>query len=319
MQDEEIIAAIEAATDRIKDHVFRTPLYHSRPLSAMNGGKVYLKLENEQITGSFKARGAMNKVLGMSAEAKSAGLITASTGNHALGFANALSVSGDEGEIYLPETAAKSKVEALRSYPVTLRFHGVGSLETELHAKQTAETQGKVWISPYNDYDIIAGQGTIGVEILEQAEPVHAVLGCIGGGGMMSGVSVWCKHASSQTKVVGCLPEKSPEMYYSVQKGEVVVMDYQETLSDGSAGGLEEDSITFDLCRRHVDDYILTSEEEIADAIRYIAEHHHKIIEGAAGVAVASFIKDPQRFAGQTVVIIVCGANITHDKFKALL
>lgn len=309
-----------AAEKRIQNHILQTPLFPSNYLSGLSGGKVYLKLENEQYTGSFKARGALNKILGTTIEERKIGFITASTGNHAQGFARALSIAGATGTIFLPENASPAKVEALKSYPVALEFFGHNSLETELHAKAIAEKRGLIWVSPYNDPQIIAGQGTMGLEINKQAtESIDYVLGCIGGGGMMAGVATAFKSISPQTQIIGCLPEKSPEMYLSVKAGKVVFIEFEETLSDGSAGGLEDGSLTFPICQALVDDYTLVSEEAIADSIRLIAQKHHKIIEGAAGVAVASFLKDIETYRGKTVVLIICGANISMKKLKEIL
>ena len=311
---------IVAAEKRIKTNILKTPLYPSNYLSQLSKGQVFLKLENEQYTGSFKARGALNKILSATPEEVATGFITASTGNHAQGFARALSIAGATGTIFLPENASPAKVEALKSYPVELEFYGHNSLETELHAKAVAEKRGLIWVSPYNDPLIVAGQGTMGLEINAQApNSVDYVLGCIGGGGMMAGVSTAMKNVSPQTTVVGCLPEKSPEMYLSVQAGKVVFIDFEETLSDGSAGGLEDGSITFPICQKYVDEYILVSEQEIANSIRLIAQKHHKIIEGAAAVAVASFLKNIDKYKGKTVVIIICGANISMKKLKEIL
>lgn len=311
---------IVAAEKRIKTNILKTPLYPSNYLSQLSNGQVFLKLENEQYTGSFKARGALNKILSATPEEIATGFITASTGNHAQGFARALSIAGATGTIFLPENASPAKVEALKSYPVALEFYGHNSLETELHAKAVAEKRGLIWVSPYNDPLIVAGQGTMGLEINAQApNSVDYVLGCIGGGGMMAGVSTAIKNISPQTTVVGCLPEKSPEMYLSVKAGKVVFIDFEETLSDGSAGGLEDGSITFPICQKYVDEYTLVSEQEIADSIRLIAQKHHKIIEGAAAVAVASFLKDIDKYKGKTVVIIICGANISMKKLKEIL
>ena len=308
------------AKERLGEDILRTPMFPSTYLSAMNEGQVFLKLESEQHTGSFKARGALNKIRSMSAVQKEVGMITASTGNHAQGFARAVTLAGGDGVIYLPTTASPAKVEALRHYPVGLEFHGAHALETELHAKAKAEELGKTWVSPYNDAMVVAGQGTIGLEMLEQVPHLDYVLACVGGGGMMSGVASWIKHRSPETKVIGCLPERSPEMALSVEKGEVVVFEESlDTLSDGSAGGLETDSITFELCRDLVDEFLLVSEDEIADAIRFMAHQHHKIIEGAAGVAIATFIKHAEKYKGATVGIVVCGANITMDKLKTII
>ena len=316
-----LFPSIMAAEKRIRPHILTTPLFPSYYLSGLSGGQVYLKLESEQYTGSFKARGALNKILATPKSAQKRGFITASTGNHAQGFARALQIAEAAGTIYLPETASPAKVAALRSYPVDLQFHGKDPLTTELYAQKVAKETKQIWVSPYNDPLIIAGQGTMGVEIFQQtATPIEYVLGCVGGGGMMSGVATALKTLSPATQLVGCLPENSPEMYLSVQKGSVVVIEEPlDTLSDGSAGGLEVDSITFDICRSLIDSYCLTSEKEIAKSIQLIAEKHHKIIEGAAGVAVASFLKEIEKYKNKTVVIIICGANITMEKLKKCL
>jgi len=316
-----LFPSIVAAHKRIRSHILQTPLFPSTYLSELSGGNVYFKLESEQYTGSFKARGALNKILATPTSEYSKGFITASTGNHAQGFARALQIAGATGTIYLPEGASPAKIEALKSYPAELKFHGTDPLTTELYAKKVAQEEGKIWVSPYNDPLIIAGQGTMGVEILEQAtEPIDYVLGCVGGGGMMSGVATYFKHASPATKIIGCLPSNSPEMYLSVQKGEVVVIENPlDTLSDGSAGGLEVDSITFDICKNYIDQYCLATEAEIARCIQWMAQKHHKIIEGAAAVAIASFSKEIETYQGKTVVIIICGANIAMEKFVEIM
>ena len=311
---------IKKAATRISGQVLQTPLFYSKYLSALNKGQVYLKLESEQYTGSFKARGALNKILSLSSSEKAKGLITASTGNHAQGFARALEIANAEGTIFLPTNADPSKVEALKVYKVGLKFHGADALTTELYAMKFAKASGQTWISPYNDPEVIAGQGTLALEMTSQLASIDAVLGCIGGGGMMSGVATWLHQASPETKIIGCLPENSPEMYLSVKKGEVVFMETPlPTLSDGSAGGLESDAITFDICRKLIHNYELTSESEIGLAIKYMVDKHHKIIEGAAGVALASFFKRAAELENQTVVIIICGGNITTEKLKSLL
>jgi len=316
-----LFPSIVAAEKRIRPHILTTPLFPSYYLSGLSGGQVYLKLESEQYTGSFKARGALNKIIATPKSEQKRGFITASTGNHAQGFARALQIAGAAGTIYLPETASPAKVAALKSYPVDLQFHGKDPLTTELYAQKVAKETKQIWVSPYNDPLIIAGQGTMGLEIFQQAtKPIDYVLGCVGGGGMMSGVATALKTLTPNTQLVGCLPENSPEMYLSVQKGSVVVIEEPlDTLSDGSAGGLEVDSITFDICRSLIDSYCLTTEKEIAASIQLIAEKHHKIIEGAAGVAVASFLKDLEKYKNKTVVLIICGANITMEKLKRCL
>lgn len=302
---------------RIRPYIFHTPLHHSPVLSELTGNNVFLKLESEQITGSFKARGALNKVLKMNETKAADTCVTASTGNHALGFANALKNSDVKGIIFMPENASKAKVDLLSLYDVELKFFGQDSLTTELEAKRYAEENGLIYVSPYNDEDIIAGQGTIAFEIIEDLEKIDKVYGCIGGGGLMSGCSSYFKKISPNTEVIGCLPENSAEMYLSVQKGEVVELDNPSpTLSDGSAGGLEPGSITFELCRDNVDRYLLSTEEEIASAMKLMIDKHHKIIEGAAGVALSSMLKDENKGKGENIVVIICGANVSTETLK---
>ena len=311
---------IRSAAQRIQGKILRTPLFYSKYLSQLNGGEVYLKLESEQFTGSFKARGALNKILTLSDEDKKYGLVTASTGNHAQGFARALELTQTKGMIFLPKTAEASKVEALKAYDVTLSFYGNDPLTAELHAIGIAKAEKKTWVSPYNDFEVIAGQGTMAMEITEDLENIDVIFGCVGGGGMMSGVATWFNEASPNTKIIWCLPENSPEMYLSIKAGRVVTVETPKTtLSDGSAGGLEEDAITFDICQKLIDDYELISEKEIGEAIRYMVDKHHKIIEGAAGVALASFLKRANLLKNQTVVIIICGSNINTQTLKGLL
>jgi len=211
-----LAASVEAAAGRIQGHVFRTPLQHSPYLSGEANAEVYLKLESEQVTGSFKARGAMNKVLGL-AEAADAtklgsGLFSASTGNHALALTHAVTVGraaghipkGTETTIFVSHKTAPSKVANLRLVGAPIELHGDDAEAAETHARAVAEQRGGVFVSPYNDLDIIAGQGTIGVEILEQLPALDAVFVAAGGGGLLAGIAAYVKHAKPSCKVIGC-------------------------------------------------------------------------------------------------------------------
>ena len=292
----------------------------SRELGKVIGGKVYLKLESEQHTGSFKARGSLNKVLSLTEVERGRGVITASTGNHALGMARALELTGTQGTIFLPKNAAKAKVEALRNYAVNLEFYGTDPLATEVYAKEQAQSQQAVWVSPYNDPQVAGGQGTIGIEVCKQLAHFDHILVTMGGGGLISGIGTFLKAERPTARVVGCQPENAPEMTLSLQEGKIVELpEYVETLSDGSAGGIEEGAITFAICLEVVDECLLVSENEIAEALRFTVHTHHKIIEGAAAVPIAALIKNPEKFHGATVVIVVCGANISGEKLKGIL
>jgi threonine dehydratase len=314
-----LLTEILRAERRIRPHILKTPLIPSLPLRELSGADVWLKMESEQYTNSFKVRGATNKVLWLSEAERRRGVVTASTGNHAQGVAYALRLTGGAGTIFLPAQAEPSKVEAIRRYPVELVFVEGDALATELHARRTAAERGKVWISPYNDPQIIGGQGTIAVELTEQTGPVDDVLVTVGGGGLISGMAVYLKAVAPGVRVIGCLPERSPDMYRSVQAGRILSLAQHDTLSDGSAGGIEPGSITFPVCRTLVDDYILVPEEEIRAALRLMVDAHHKIVEGAAAVAVAAFLRQRERFRDRRVVIVVCGANIATEKLRAVL
>ena len=315
----ELLKEIEQADKRIRDDVFQTPLTYSNWLSDYCNGDVYLKLESEQITGSFKARGSLNKLKWIQEQNFNSLPITASTGNHGLGFARACDLLGIKGTVFLPHNAVSSKVESIKAFDVKVEFHGHDPYTTEIYARETAEKNGWIYISPYNDPQIVAGQGTIGIEILNTIPEPDNILATVGGGGLISGIGAYVKEHAPDTRIIGCQPENSPEMSASVRAGEYREVESEPTLSDGSAGGFERNSITFELCQKFVDEFILISEDEIVGAIRSMIKHHSKLVEGSAGVAIASLLKHPDRFTDQTTVIVVCGANISQDKLQSVL
>ncbi len=312
--------SVEEAERRIRQYTLETPLILSLPLSK-NRANIYLKLENEQHTGSFKARGSMNKILSLSDEQRKSGIVTASTGNHGLGVARALKETGAQGVVFVPESADASKVEAIEQYGAKIHYTKAGLSETEAHAqaKQYAKNYNMTWISPYNDYDVIAGQGTIAVELARQLPDIDYVFVTVGGGGLISGIASYLHAASPRAKVIGCLPENSAEMYYSVKAGKFVRVDSKPTLSDGSGGGFEEGSITFPLCQELVNDWELVSEEEIKAAVKFMLDNHHKLVEGAAGVAVAAYLRRNAGLAGKNIVILICGGNMATSTLKKVL
>jgi threonine dehydratase len=308
------------AEQRIRPYLRETLLEHSLPLSESAGAQVFLKLENLQHTGSFKARGAMNKLLSLTPEEQRRGIVTASTGNHGAAVAFGLRTLNLPGIVFVPENASATKVAAIRRYGAEVRHHGATPLEAELYTRRYAEKNDLIYISPYNDPAVIAGQGTIGVELARQCPHLDAVFIAVGGGGLISGVAGYLKAALPRpVSIIGCLPENSPEMALSVRAGRFVEMESKPTLSDGTAGGFEPGAITFDLCRALVDEYVLASEAEIAAAMRGFMETHHQMIEGAAGAALAGFAKLQDRFRQQNVVIVICGANISLATLKTIL
>ncbi|MXZ21966.1 MAG: threonine/serine dehydratase [Caldilineaceae bacterium SB0665_bin_25] len=310
---------IRLAASRIRAHIVETPLLLSPALSKGTGAQVYLKLENRQHTGSFKLRGATNKLLNLTAEERARGVVTASTGNHALAVAHAATLLNVAATIFLPEAASPRKVEELEAFPVALCRVPGDALNAEISARQAARQRNQLFISPYNDPHVIAGQGTIAVELLRQQPHLDAVFVTVGGGGLMGGVASYIKGTGSQIQIVGCQPENSAVMLASVRAGRVVETESLPTLSDGSAGGIEPHSVTFDLSRSHVDHWLTVSEAEIATAMRLIHREGGECIEGAAGVAVASLLKTERHFAGQRLAVVICGGNVDSDTWQQVL
>lgn len=311
---------IRAAETRIHSYVRETPLEHSPLLSRKCRSDVYLKLENLQMTGSFKLRGAANKLLSLTAQERRAGTVTASTGNHGHAVAYLTDLLGIPGIIYLPETAIAEKINTLKHYQTDIRFHGCDCLEAESEARRLASDSGRAYISPYNDRLVIAGQATVGAELLRQASRrVDAVLVPVGGGGLIAGIAARLKHEETGIEIIGCQPERSRVMYESLKAGRIVEMESLPTLSDGTSGGIEEGALTFDICRRHVDEIVLISEEEIREALKLILAHHHILIEGAAALPVAALLQDPQRWQGKTVVLVLSGSKISLETLRTIL
>ncbi|HEX4951203.1 MAG TPA: threonine/serine dehydratase [Blastocatellia bacterium] len=307
------------AEQRIRSFVRETPLDYSLALSQQYSAEVFLKLENLQHTGSFKVRGALNKLLSLTPEEQARGVVTASTGNHGAATAFGLRALHLAGTIFVPENAATTKVAAIQRYGARIETHGADCLETEMYAQHYARQHGLMYISPYNDPQVVGGQGTIGIELTRQAEKIDAVFIAVGGGGLISGIAGYLKHVLPGVQVIGCLPENSPEMALAVKAGHHVQIEPQPTLSDGTAGGFEPGAITFELCQQLVDEYVLVSEAEIAAALRLVLETHHQLIEGSAGVAIAGFQKLHQQYKGKNVVIVLCGANISLATLKQIL
>jgi threonine dehydratase len=309
---------VEART-RITPHIRLTECRYSEALSNAAGAEVWLKLENQQISGSFKLRGVMNKVLSLTPQEQSQRLVAASTGNHGAAFAHAVGELGLDGLLFLPSNAAKTKLHAIEVSGLPFELVGDDCVETENHARHYAKAHGCVWISPYNDPAVVAGQGTIGPELLEQVHEIDAVLVPVGGGGLASGIAAYLEDVAPTVEIIGCQPKASAVMYESVKAGEIVEMESLPTLSDATAGGIEEGSITFELCRRFVDRYELVSEDEIASAIRCVHEHEDMVIEGGASLPVAVMLRRPEELRGRRVVLVITGSKIDQAVLEGIL
>ena len=307
------------AYNRSKSSIRKTPLEHSPYLSNLIDGNVYLKLDNIQKTGSFKFRGAVSKMTSISATEKEKGVVTASTGNHGAACSLAMSLLGIDGKIVVPTIVHKNKVNNILNLGGKVEYHGDDCLIAEERAQEISKTTGATYISPYNDPAIICGQGTMGYEIDQDLKNIDSVFVSVGGGGLISGVGGYLKSVQKNVKMVAVSPKNSCVMYESIKAEKQLDLPSDPTLSDGTAGGVEMGSITFELCQRIIDEFILVTEDEIADGIRIGVEKHHQLIEGAAGAAIAGFMKLKDKLNGQTVVIVMCGGNISSEVLKSIL
>jgi len=314
--------SIRLAADRLQGVVRETPVEVSPSLSAECGVEVCLKLESFQRTGSFKLRGATHKILRLREErgASVAGVVAASAGNHGLGVACAARETDVEAEIFLPEGTAASTAEAIREYGARVTFHGTDCLETETAARRAAEASGRVYVSPYNDLDVIEGQGTIAVELERDLETFDAIFIAAGGGGLLAGVGAYTETMRAQPKVIACSPSSSPVLHDSMAAGKIVESRVLPTLSHSTAGGIEPDSITLPICSAVVDESLLVSEDEIARALRHAIERERVLVEGAAAVAIAgcrSWLRLPRPEVAR-VVVLVCGANLSWEELTSV-
>lgn len=283
------------------------------------GADVFFKLENRQRTGSFKLRGAANCLMSLSPQQQARGCVAASSGNHGAAVAYAMRELGITGPIFVPEQTSHAKVDVIRSYGGEVRHFGTDGLDTEEYARAYAEREGLYYVSPYNDMAVIAGQATCAIEMLMQVAGLEAVFVAVGGGGLLSGVGSVLKTANPALRIYACQPSASAVMAKSVMAGRILDLPSGQTLSDGTAGGVERDAITFELCRELADEFVLVEEDEIAAAMREFILTEGETIEGAAGVAIAAMLKSTEAVRGMRVAAIVCGGNISRDVLDGIL
>ena len=307
--------AIGEAHRAVRPQVPVSALQLSEPLSSDLGCSVFLKNEHLQPGGSFKIRGATNKIRILAEAQRRAGVTTASTGNHGQAVARAGSLAGVPVTVYVSATTARPKIDAIRALGAGLVVVDGLPIEAELLARRHAAEQGKVYVSPYNDLDVIAGQGTLGLELVEQAADLDAVFISVGGGGLISGVGTVLKKLSPHTRVIGVWPENSPCMLAAMTAGQIVDVNEKETLSDATAGAIELNAVTLPLCREVIDATVTVTEAQIGRAMRMIADAEHWIVEGSAGVALAGLAKLAETFRGKKVAVVLCGRNIALEKF----
>ncbi len=303
-------ADIEAARERIDGHVFLSPCAYTETLSRLTGCRLFLKLENLQMTGSFKERGALNKVLSLSDEQMAAGIIAASAGNHAQGVAYAAQLNGIKATIVMPETTPLAKIRGTQAFGAEIVLYGSGYDEAFGKAQALGEVHGYTFIHAFDDPLVIAGQGTIGLELLEQVADMDVVVVPVGGGGLIGGIATALKAIRPQVRLIGVETARLPAMQASMAAGHVKPLPAAKTLADGISVAVVG-SHTFPIVKRHVEEIVTVTEEEIANAILILLEREKTLAEGAGAVGFAALhggkIRDVE---GKTVVVVLSGGNI---------
>lgn len=316
----DITSLIPAARHAIVGAAYRTPLERSAWLSELCGADIFLKLECYQPTGSFKVRGALAAIGNLGGAAGRRGVVTASAGNHGLGVAYAASRSGIDATVVVPEGANSAKVAALRRYPVTLQTGGPSYDTAEREARRLERETHAHFVSPYNDRWVIAGQGTIGVELLEDLPDLDTVLIPVGGGGLISGIGSWLKTIRPQIRVIGVQAAASPAMEQALRAGRLVEIPVLPTLADGLAANIETNSLTFDLAMQVVDEILLVSEDEMIAAIGLAFHELHIALEASAVVGVAALLNGRVHgLAGARVALVLTGRNIATNRLAESL
>jgi len=301
---------IYLARQNIASIVRRTPLVHSDWLTERAGVPVYLKLESLQETGSFKIRGAANKLLSLDPDERERGVITVSSGNHGRAVSYVARRLGIRAVVLLSEAVPEVKREAIQKLGAEAVVRGKTYDEAMVYASRLQEEQGLVMIPPFDDPLIIAGQGTIGLELLEDLPEIDTVIVPLSGGGLMGGIGLALKTAHAGIRAIGVSMERGPAMVESLRVGRVVDIVEQSTIADGLAGGIAPNFYTFDIIQRCVDDTVLVSEEEIAGAMAFALEKHHLVVEGAGAVGIGALLYGKVEHLGRHVAVVVSGSNV---------
>jgi threonine dehydratase len=299
---------VEAARDLLNDVVRRTPMQQSRPLSELVGGPVWLKCENQQRAGSFKLRGAYVRIARLSDAERSRGVVAASAGNHAQGVALAASLLGTSAVVYMPEGAPIPKIAATRAYGAEIVFAGLTVDDSLVAAKEHAERTGAVLIHPFDHPDVVAGQGTVGLEILEQCPDVRTVVVSAGGGGLLAGIGLAVKTLRPDVRVVGVQAEGAASFAGSFAAGRPVRLESMSTMADGIAVGCPGD-LTYELVRTYADDVVTVDEDGLARALLLCLERAKLVVEPAGAAAVAAVMDKPEAYE-PPVVAVLSGGNI---------
>lgn len=307
------------ARKRIKNYVHRTPLIFSPSLSKITGSKIYLKMESWQITGSFKVRGAVNMVSTLTKEERSRGLVTASSGNHGTALSYAASIfENPPTRVYLPKTADPKKVEKIKSYSAEPVLHGENYLEALEKSQRFTNETNSTYVHSHSHPLVIAGQGTIGLEIVEDLSDLDTVLVQIGGGGLISGISTAVKTINNQAKIIGVEPTAAPGAHRSFTDGNCHErIEIKPSIADGLLGTLTP--LTFDISKRHVDDVLLVEDHEIISAMKTLQSTEQLMVEGSAAAGLAAILSNKIQLKNEKVVIILTGRNIDSQRYNFLV
>jgi threonine dehydratase len=309
---------IQKARETLTGVICRTGLAYTNTISEMSGNHIYLKMENLQRTGSFKLRGAYNKIANLSDSEKAKGVIASSAGNHAQGVALAATAFGIQSTVVMPKNAPLSKVNATRGYGATVVLHGDVYDEAYAEAKRIQEEQHSTFIHPFNDPMVIAGQGTIGLELLEDLPEVEVVVVPIGGGGLIAGMAIALKKLKPSIKIIGVQTKNMPCMAQSLNNQCVVTIDGIPTIADGIAVKTPG-NLTFDIVQRYVDDIVTVDEEEIASAILFLLERVKTVAEGAGAASVAAVLNRFSEYKNKKIAAVISGGNIDVNTMTRII
>jgi threonine dehydratase len=305
-------SSIERASRDLAAYLPPTPLQYSRAFTHKAGCHVHIKVESIQPIRAFKVRGALTKIMRLHPEKGSAGVITASAGNHGQGVAYAAAVFNIPATVFVPETANQLKVEAIKRLGATVVQAGRNYNDAYLEAMRHQEQGGATFVHAFNDPDVIAGQGTIAVELLRDLEDFDTVLVPIGGGGLIGGISLYLKEIRPKVKVIGVEPAGADGMRRSLQAGQVVTLDRVNTIADGLAASAPG-KLTLELAQRYVDEVVVVQEDELLRAVRLLFEWEHLLAEPAGAAALAALLYHYSPSPNERVVAILSGANITDE------
>ncbi|MDQ2674733.1 MAG: pyridoxal-phosphate dependent enzyme [Chloroflexota bacterium] len=317
------LADVNAARARLRGIAVHTPLEPSAPLAEETGAaEVRLKREEVQPTGAFKLRGASNKVAIIAEGRPEAALVTASSGNHGIAVASAAARHDMRLTVLVGRSVSPAKLGRLRALEtrrITVELTGNDTDDAEAEGRRRDDAGHAIYISPYNDPDVVAGQATVGLEILEDWPEVDTIVVPVGGGGLIGGIGLWAKAVKPNLKLIGVQPAASPPLYAYFETGSTDPMPIAPTIADGVAGNIERDSITWKLCRQVVDEVVLVGEDEIADALRWSLDVPHLLLEGSAVLGIAAMRAGRIEAAGRNVAVVTTGRNVSVELLQSAL